>query len=107
VVISLVLSAVVIRHFQHCESETPFKINASTSASGVKSGKWEYCLVRETEKSYFVISQGLRSRLVCSGYLVASLVGAFGEAILQGTGVDLKVGRSFTVALVVLAPEQE
>jgi hypothetical protein len=55
VVIPLVLSAVVIRHFQHCESETPFKTNASTSASGVKSGKWEYCLVRETEKSYFVI----------------------------------------------------
>jgi hypothetical protein len=54
-----------------------------------------------------VISQGLRSRLVSSGYLVASLVGTCGEAILQGTGVDLKVGRPFTVALVVLAPQQE
>jgi hypothetical protein len=54
-----------------------------------------------------IISQGLRSRLVCSGYLVASLVGTCGEAILQRTGVDLKVGRPFTVALVVLALQQE
>jgi hypothetical protein len=52
-----IISSNVIRHlkmlgwFPHCESETPFKTNASTSASGVKAGKWEYCLVRETEKS--------------------------------------------------------
>jgi hypothetical protein len=52
-----IVGSSVIRHlnmlglFLHCESETPFKTNALTSASGVKSGKWEYCLVRETEKS--------------------------------------------------------
>jgi hypothetical protein len=57
----------MLGRFQHYESETPFTTSASTSASGVKAGEWEYCLMRETEKSSIVAWCPLKGLMPASG----------------------------------------